>query len=64
MIQSGDFERQDGTGGISIDGEKFPDEISRKSMIKSGWSVWLIVEPIRMEVSFFITIVEKCEWLE
>ncbi|KIR29566.1 peptidyl-prolyl cis-trans isomerase [Cryptococcus deuterogattii LA55] len=41
MIQSGDFERQDGTGGISIYGEKFPDENFEKKHDKIGLCEWL-----------------------
>ncbi|WWC73415.1 uncharacterized protein I206_107382 [Kwoniella pini CBS 10737] len=54
MIQGGDFERGDGTGGQSIFGDKFPDENFEKKHDS----------PNSNGSQFFITTIKSCPWLD
>ncbi|WVQ75242.1 hypothetical protein IAR50_004854 [Cryptococcus sp. DSM 104548] len=60
MVQSGDFERRDGTGGVSIYGEKFPDE----KFDKKGLLAMANNGKDANGSQFFVTTVNECEWLD
>ncbi|RXK36988.1 hypothetical protein M231_05752 [Tremella mesenterica] len=64
MVQGGDFEKHDGTGGVSIYGSKYSDEKPKKLHDKVGLLSMANSAPHTMGSQFFITTVEKCEWLD
>ena len=63
MIQGGDFLRHDGTGHISIYGEKFPDENLEGKHSEAGLLSMANSGPNSNGCQFFITCA-PCPWLD
>lgn len=64
MIQGGDFERKDGTGGHSIYGKHFPDESFQIHHNKKGRLLMANLGKDTNGAQFFVTTKDDCLWLD
>mmetsp|Transcript_35694 Transcript_35694/g.93035 ORF Transcript_35694/g.93035 Transcript_35694/m.93035 type:complete len:192 (-) Transcript_35694:952-1527(-) len=64
MIQGGDFVKGDGSGKMSVYGPKFDDENFELHHDRAGLLSMANSGPNSNGCQFFITCVDKCDWLD